>query len=101
MSRRHNVFARAARNMEKGRRIEGVGVPPYPCWYLAEEVGEPYYNWAGNDDVRRFLGAFSDSVSTCQRSGDFMYNLFDSEDERDRCILALCFAAAMADEGDI
>ena len=103
MSRRHNVFALAARNMEEGRPVEGLdgGSPTFPCWHLTEAAGRHYTEWQETDEVRRFLGAFSDRSSVLGMSNNFLGNIFDSEDERDRCILALCFAAAMADEGDI
>ena len=98
------VFRDAARSMEKKQRFGeiGGGVPPYPCWYVADAAGRKYFEWQDTDEVHRFLGAFSDCDSVRGMSNAFLNSLFDgSIQERDYSILALCFAAAMADEGDI
>lgn len=99
--RKPNVFAVAARNMERQKKVEcgDTVVSDYPCFYVVRATGKRIGEWNRAYEVEVFLNAFSNRIAVYDMSNDFI-NQTDNLD-RNVCITALCFAAAMLDAGDL
>ena len=83
------VLRLAAKRMEKTDDYSSI----YPCWNIAEVDGTGYPAWMMSPNVKLFLDVFSDKQDTHRMSDDFIARI--SMDDRDACVLALCFAAAV------
>lgn len=97
---KQNVYARAARTME--RAPSSI----YPCKHICDAAGVSFYadvghpGWPAVPEVQQFLAAFCETGDDLEdalaaahaRSDEF---IFQTNIERDVCVLALCFAAAM------
>ena len=85
-----NVYARAAKRMEEAQHI-------YPCFAILEVREQPYTLFSTDPECVNFLAAFSGREGGMSMGAEFLVAL-TTFDER---ILALCFAAAMLDAGDL
>lgn len=99
MKKEPNIFAKAARLMETSLQTTLSGEYYYPCLAITciFEPGEPRQSYYNHPDSIAFLKIFSPEENQSVRSNTFMNEFQDRQDR----ILALCFAAAIKDAGDI
>jgi hypothetical protein len=92
-----NLFACAARRLEKDPNIY------YPCFAILRELGVVSMSaYRSHAECARFMGAFSDDGDGGDMSDQYCLEMDEnSESFVDDSILALCFAAAMVDVGDL
>ena len=91
-----NIYARAARRMERDESC------CYPCGAIMKEnnSSESFYE---HEDCLRFMSVFTRKTDGEIMSRRFIKALYITDDNNfiDHSIIALCFAAAMLDAGDL
>lgn len=96
--KRPNIYARAARLLEREPDVY------YPCFAICIEknITLSGSQWRTDVDCRRFLASFTGCHDPMEASAIFLEALPEREKHsHDHYIVALCFAAAMLDGGDL